>query len=634
VRPITEKDVYLRALHWSLFLSSGALMGAYADAEPPGADRSAAASPLLKTASLESALLTPPLEGPGSNMIALGKEATDNGRGMLFANPHWFWDGPERWFEYQMTVPGKMNVYGGGILGAPVVLFGTNEHVAWSHTLSTPKRYTVYELKLPPGAPTSYLYDGKVRKMVPRTVTVLAKAADGSLVKRSHTFWETHNGLVLQNESYRWTATRAYAVREVNMSFRWLNQQLAMNMATSIDDLDKVGRTYLAIPFLNTIGVDATGKALYADRTAVPNVTNAKLAACVTSEVGKTVLAQQRLPVMDGWRSECEWGEDPGTPVKGVFGVSSLPQLARADYVTNSNDSYWTNNLRHPLEGYPLIIGDERTPRSLRTRIGLTKIEHRLAGSDGLPGDRFTLDQLQALTMNNRVLSGELWRDAVVGMCKSMPAEEVGDACGVLASWDLTENVDSAGAVLWRRFFDNLKPDAQPYDPIPADVYAVPFDPQDPMNTPRGLNVENPRVRNALRAAVADLRTSRIPLNAALREYQYDERGGVRIPIPGGPSSPGQYNLIMNRTGWTPGKGWPDISTGSSFILWTQFTESGPRGRSVMTYSQSNNPQSPHHADQTRLFADLKTKPMLFSEPDIASDPALQLTRICSSGSC
>jgi acyl-homoserine-lactone acylase len=215
-----------------------------------------------------------------------------------------------------------------------------------------------------------------------------------------------------------------------------------------------------------------------------------------------------------------------------------------------------------------------------------------------------------------------------------MPSDQVGDACAVLASWDLTENVDSRGAVLWRRFFDNLKPEAQPYDPIPADVYSVPFDPHDPLNTPRGLNTENPRVRNALKAAVSDLRTSGIPLSAALREYQYDERGGVRIPIPGGPSSPGQYNLIMNGKGWMPGLGWPDISTGSSFILWTQFTDAGPHGRSVMTYSQSNNPQSQHHADQTRLFSELRTKPMLFSEADIRGDSALEITRICSSGSC
>src|SRR5690606_166780 len=132
-------------------------------------------------------------------------DGTDNGRGMLFANPHWWWEGPERWWEMQMTVPGKMNVYGAGLLGVPMVLFGHTDGVAWSHTLSTPERYTIYELRLVKDNPTSYLYDGKNRKMKPRVVTVASRDPQGSLVYRSHTFWETHYGPMLDNENYKWT---------------------------------------------------------------------------------------------------------------------------------------------------------------------------------------------------------------------------------------------------------------------------------------------------------------------------------------------------------------------------------------------------------------------------------------------
>jgi hypothetical protein len=37
--------------------------------------------------------------------------------------------------------------------------------VAWSHTVSTGKRFTLHELTLVPGDPTSYLIDGKPEKM-------------------------------------------------------------------------------------------------------------------------------------------------------------------------------------------------------------------------------------------------------------------------------------------------------------------------------------------------------------------------------------------------------------------------------------------------------------------------------------
>ena len=626
VRPITEIDVYLRALHWNIFLSSGALVDEFVDAAPPTA-RVAAAMPPRAPIEPEAGptTLVPELSGPGSNMIALGKEATDNGKGMLFANPHWNWHGPERWWEFHATVPGKMNVTGAGILGVPIVIFGHTEGVAWSHTLSTPRRYTVYELRLTPDSPTSYLYDGQKHVMTSRTVTVDVKEADGRLSKRSHTFWETHFGPMVQNETYAWTSDRAFAIREVAMNVRWLSQQLEMNQANSVEELDAAGRKYLGIGWLNTIAADAAGNTLYADRTAIPYVTDAMLERCATA----TKAPREPLPALDGSRSECEWSSEAGTPAPGIFGVSKLPMLARSDYVTNSNNSYWTNNLRQPLEGFPRIMGDERTARTLRTRIGLLKIERRLNGTDGQPGRRFTLEQLETITMDNRLLAGEMWRDSLVAFCRTMPRQTgLPAACDVLATWDLTENPDSKGAVLFRRIFENLFPRNGFGGAAAQDVYAVPFDPRDPMNTPSGLNTGNPRVAQALTAAIDDLLGSGIPLNARYGDYHFAERNGTKIAIPGGHPAPGQYNLISTRGGWTPGRGWTDIRSGSSYIMWMQFTDSGPVGRSVMTYSQSANPLSPNYSDQTTLFSQKKSKPMLFDEAAITADPNLKVTKL------
>lgn len=631
VRPITEQDVYLRALHWNIYLSSGALVQPLVDAAPPS--RRVAALPFTETPAplAGSTTLVPELSGPGSNMIALGKDATDNGRGMLFANPHWNWHGPERWWEFHATIPGRLNVNGAGILGIPIVLFGHTDRVAWSHTLSTPRRYTVYELRLAADAPTSYVYDGNVRAMTPRTVTVDVREADGRIATRTHTFWETHHGPVIQNETYGWTSDKAYAIRDVAFSMRWLNQQLEMNQAQSVEELDAAGRRYLGIGWLNTIAADSAGNTLYADRTAIPYVADAMLERCAVRE---GAFGDERLPPLDGSRSECEWGSEPGTPIPGIFGVSSLPQLARTDYVTNSNNSYWTNNVRQLLEGYPRIIGDERSARTLRTRIGLFKIERRLAGADGYPGNRFTLDQLETITMDNRVLAGEMWRDALVSLCRTMPARAgLPEACDVLASWDLTQNPDSRGAVLFRRFFEHLFPRSGPGGATTGgeDVYVVPFDPKDPMNTPRGLNTRHPKVAQALTAAIDDLLASGVPLNARYGDYHFVERNGAKIPIPGGDAAPGQYNLVSASDPWTPGRGWTEMRSGSSYIMWVQFTEKGVVGRSVMTYSQSNNPASPNYADQTTLFSAKQSKPILFDEAAILADPNLKVTKVSGS---
>ena len=124
-----------------------------------------------------------PLGGIGSNAYGLGRDATDNGRGMVLGNPHFPWDGSERFFESQLTIPGKVNVSGASLFGVPIVLIGHTDHLAWSHTVSTAYRFTPFELKLVPGSPTTYLYDGQPRQMRADPVTVTVKNA-GRVARR------------------------------------------------------------------------------------------------------------------------------------------------------------------------------------------------------------------------------------------------------------------------------------------------------------------------------------------------------------------------------------------------------------------------------------------------------------------
>ncbi|CAM5244206.1 Acyl-homoserine-lactone acylase OS=Streptomyces violarus OX=67380 GN=FHS41_005484 PE=3 SV=1 [Streptomyces violarus] len=53
-----------------------------------------------------------------------------------------------------------------------------------------------------------------------------------------------------------------------------------------------------------------------------------------------------------------------------------------------------------------------------------------------------------------------------------------------------------------------------------------------------------------------------------------------------------------------------------------------PVARTLLTYSQSSNPESPHYADQTRLFSDEKWVTSRFCEKDILSSPKLKVVRV------
>ena len=626
VREIEEVDV-LR--HQSVSLLRAGLSNfqlAMLAAAPPavsGATAEPAAEPGAPPAA-EPAAAPVPTEDPaaaiaqqqaagaaGSNAYALGREATVDGTGMVLGNPHFPWQGHDRFYQLHLTIPGELDVMGAALFGNPIVNIGHTDGVAWSHTVSTAQRFTIYRLALAPGDPTTYLVDGEPKAMVTREVTVEFPGPDGQPQQRSHTFYETEFGPVIRTAQLPWTENVAFAVRDVNIdNGRAVDTWLDMNRASSVGELRAAMDRWQGIPWVNTIAADAEGNAYYGDHSAVPNVSLAQMAAC-------------GFPIMDGSRSACAWGTDADAAVPGIFGPGNLPQLQRGDYTSNMNNSYWLSNPEAPLEGFSPIIGSERTDIGLRARLGLVMLQQRLAGEDDLEGSGFTLERLQDVMFNNRNLGAELVRDDLVAACREQPTVivdgtevDLAEACEVLADWDLRVERDSRGAHVFREFATagGLR-------------FAVPFDPADPIDTPNTLAVDDPRVLRALGTAVQRLTDAGIALDARWGDVQYVVRDGELIEIHGGAGGQGVFNVISS-IGLQPGFGYPEVLAGSSFVLAAELTPDGPRSRALLTYSQSSDPTSPHFADQTRRYSDKAWVDLPFTEEQILADPALTTTRV------
>ena len=124
---------------------------------------------------------------------------------------------------------------------------------------------------------------------------------------------------------------------------------------------------------------------------------------------------------------------------------------------------------------------------------------------------------------------------------------DVSAACPVLRAWDLHDDLDSNGAVLFRRFASRAL-GAVPVAGTPG-IYTNQFDANDAVHTPRGLNIANPAVEQSLADAVTDLRDAGIPLDAPLRGWQYERRGSERIPIHGGPGTRRRLQRDQRRLG-------------------------------------------------------------------------------------
>ena len=162
---IGADDIYRRYFRLSVLASATALSNEIAAAEPPplsGADDSVNPTAIrraLADGTISRDDLPYPLRGPfpfGSNMYAFGPEATASGQSMLFGNPHFPWTGTERLYAVHLTIPSSLNIMGGALYGVPAVLIGFNDHLAWTHTVSTAYRFTLYELPVNPLNPKQY----------------------------------------------------------------------------------------------------------------------------------------------------------------------------------------------------------------------------------------------------------------------------------------------------------------------------------------------------------------------------------------------------------------------------------------------------------------------------------------------
>lgn len=672
VRPVSETDIFRRmyaahfAAGYSNYLPLIANATAPAAASPTVAtaatsgkmaSASAAKGPRASTAT-RLAIATDRLpafevggaDGVGSNMIGFGTAATGDGSPLLFGNPHWYWRGPDRFYQAQFTIPGEVNVSGTSFLGVPIIQIGFTEDVAWSHTVSTARRYGLFQLTLVPGDPTSYLRDGAPVKMTARALTVQVKQADGSVADVARTLYESQYGPIVNlgalNPALGWNTSTAFAIRDINAdNFRVFRVWLRWSQARTLDEFAAIQREESSIPWVNTVAVARGGRqAWYADIGAVPNVSPAQMTDCATPLTAALSAVLPRTPVLDGSRSSCDWQTDADSKQPGAIGPSRMPSLLRDDYVLNSNDSYWLSHPAAPLTGFPELMGPAGTESlSLRTRLAHRLVQGRLAGTDGYAGDKATSETVRAMVLNSRALSAELVKDqAIALLCAPpslisvsgdsatgetfSPARSVDptEACAALQAWDNKGQIASRGAHVWDEFWSRAARLGE------ASLYAVPFDPADPLNTPRDLNpAALTALKQAFGAAILRVQASGFALTATRGETLFAPRGGDKIPLFGGCGSQGYFTIACSQTRLDQGGYDVDTATSAnSYMQVVRFPAEGVEAWTLLTFSLSDDPASGHYGDYTRAYSAGQWQRMPFSEADIARDPALKTTSI------
>lgn len=643
---ITLADMYRRYFRLSILASGSAVSSYILAATPPALSLAAskAAGKQRKSLPLKRKLALlqqhpgalqalADHEGYASNMYAFGKDYTETGVPILFGNPHFPWLGTERFYLSHATIPDKMNIMGVSLYGVPAILIGFNDHFAWSHTVSTARRFTFYQLTLNPLNPMQYLYDGKWRDIKAYPVTIQVKEEDGSLTEQSHTFYRSHYGPMFAiNVSglpvLGWTNLLAYTVRDANAeNDRMLNQFALWDQAKSLDEFIALHKSVLGIPWVNTVAAAPGEQVYYGDISVVPNVSRAKENNCSVPIALVVKLLVPGLPTLDGTRSACEWGTDEDAPVPGIFGASNLPTLKRDDYVGNFNDSYWLTNPAEPLTGFAPIIGDEGTPRSLRTRLANIQVKQFIDS-----GKKFTMHSVEDMVLSSRIYSAELALKAVtdaycplgVALSTSGLLVDISQACAVLKNWDGTDNLDSVGGHIWREFWRNLAqgvlglPVSLPVS-IPAVnnlIWLAPFSASNAVNTPNTLNTILPTIQIAFGDAVKRIQDLGIPMDAPLGSLQHPCCIDA-TPVFGGEGFEGAFTVVDTYPLTKEGYG---IYYGNSYIQTVTWDDDGVKADAFLTYSESTDPANPHFSDFTHAYSQKQWVRLPFHPDEIKAD--------------
>lgn len=144
----------------------------------------------------------------GSNNWAVAGSRTQSGKPILCNDPHLKFNLPSIWFEVQISTP-EFTAYGASLPGAPGVISGFNEHIAWGITNVSQDVHDWFQITWTDDSKSAYVYEGS-SKPVERVVEEIK-------VRRGETVYDTvlytHHGPVVYKDMGN---------KQQDMALRWM----------------------------------------------------------------------------------------------------------------------------------------------------------------------------------------------------------------------------------------------------------------------------------------------------------------------------------------------------------------------------------------------------------------------------
>jgi penicillin amidase len=123
----------------------------------------------------------------GSNNWAVGPLKSSTGFPIVANDVHLEYSLPSLWYQVQLTSP-QQNVMGASLPGAPGVVIGFNNKVAWAVTNGGADVMDWYELRFRDGNQREYLHDGQWRPVISQEQKLLVRGEEAQtlILRRTH----------------------------------------------------------------------------------------------------------------------------------------------------------------------------------------------------------------------------------------------------------------------------------------------------------------------------------------------------------------------------------------------------------------------------------------------------------------
>lgn len=544
--------------------------------------------------------------GIGSNSWAVSGDLTATGMPLLASDMHLPANVPHIWYENGLHCMPKgpdcpLDVVGVSFVGAPMVIVGHNDHIAWAYTNLGSDVMDLYIEKINPDNPTQYEVNGEWVDMEVLTeeIKVGKKTIElevritrhGPIITDVYGLEEFHeeSGLDLP-ENYaialQWTALKP------NKTFQAV---MKVDYAQNWADFREAAKEF-AVPAQNMLYADIEGNIGY------------QMPGDIPIRAGDS---DGRYPV-PGWTDAHEW--------LGYVPFEEHP------YVLNPPEGYIaTANNAVVDSSYPYQIADFFSYGHRAERI-----ENMILEAPG-PIDIAYFQKMQG---DNKSLNAESLVPYL--MAVDLNDADLEEVRAILKDWDFQEHMDSPEAALFEAFWKHLlmatfaidlpeETKVSGSDRMMVMIKGLVDDPNSPwwddQTTTDVVETRDDIFRSAFEGAVVELKKE---LGNDPSSWQWGDIHSImfkhevmsNLPFVKNAFNRGPYPLsggtsIVNANGWSVASGNYHVGGGPSERLIVDFSDF-THSLLIHPTGQSGHPYHPHYIDMAEKWADIEYNPLLW----------------------